>query len=730
MRLSHIAERPWAGALVLFIFALVWRLLYLHQLAAQSPFFDTPVVDAEIYLQQAQQLATEFSLGDGPFSPPPLYPAFLRTLYLLLGNDLYAFRLVQFALGSLSVVLLYLIGRRAFSPGLALAAGAVAAVYGPLIYFEGELLPPALAIFLVLSLLLFLLREGSLRRGWSCLAAGLLLGLATLAEPSVLAFGLGLAGWILWRRDLGRLWARCGRVALLALGSLLIIGGVNLRNQNTGGDTVAVSSNPGLNFYIGNNPDYPNTVRTRPGTHWNNLTQQQGSAHFWQAALSFAAEQPMAYLVLLAKKAGHFWQGAEIRGNTDIYFARAYSALLAGLVWHRSIAFPFGLIGPLALVGLLLAIRERRAGLLVVFVLCYTAAVVAFFPTSRHRLPAVPMLILLACYAGAWLRGRIVVRQWQGVAPVAVLLLLLGWQMNAGAVTLADEAQDRYYVGLATARKGMAARATVELQEALKLDPVHYDARFKLAELYAELGYVARARKHYRRLAAQVPDRAGPRIDLAHLLLKEGRIEEARTLFEEAVDLEPGTARSHLGLAGALHAEGRLGEAEAAYRRALDLDSEHFDARYNLAFVYGLTGQSQQAEQEYRQLLTRWPEHADVRNNLGVVYLQRGDYAAAAAEFLRVLGDDPDQVRARRNLVRAYEGMERYSEAVEQCTILSEAAPEDDQIHGHLARLYRKLGDNEGASKAMKRHRSLQRRRGIQEIVRSQADQLRKGLVQ
>ena len=732
---SRFSRRAWIVAPGLFLFALSCRLLYLHQIALQSPFFDMPVADAEAFFRQAEQLATEFHLGDGPFRQPPLYPAFLGALYLLLGPEFFAFRLVQFALGAVSVVLLYLIGRRVFSPGIALAAGAVAAVCGPLIYFEGELLPPVLAVFLSLSLLLFLLREDTLEKLWSCLAAGLLLGLAGLAMPGVLLFGPGVAGWILRRADLGGLSARFGRVALFALGTLLVVGSVALRNYHKGDDLVMLSSNSGLDFYIGNNPDYPNSLAIRPGTAWNDLIQRpesaglekpsEQSAWFWRAALSFAAEQPMAYMGLLAAKAGHFWQGGEIRHKTDLYFARTWSALLSGLVWHRYIAFPFGLIAPLGIVGLLLAIRERQAGLLIVFVLCYALAVVAFFPTSRSRLPAVPLLILLACHAGSWLKTRILERDWRGTALVAGLLLLLGWQLNAGAVTMADEAQDRYYVALASARKGMTARATLELHETLKLDPRHYDARLKLAELYTELGYIAQAEGQYRLLVAQAPRKAAPRLNLAHLYLAEGRMEEALSLFEEVVVLEPEAARSYVGLAGALRAGGRLHEAEAAYRRALELEPQHFDARHNLAFVYEQVGRAQEAEREYRKLLRRWPEHADVRNNLGVVHLQRGDFSAAASEFLHVLEGDSTHVRARRNLVSAYEGMGRYHEAVGQCEILIETGEEDAQVYSHLVRLYRKLGDADGVWNAMEKQRTLQRQEEIREILQSRVDQLR-----
>ncbi len=721
--------------MLLFSFALLWRALYLYQMAARSPFFDAPMVDAQTYSQQAEQLAATFSLGDGPFTWPPLYPAFLGILYWLFGADFYACRLIQFSLGALSVVLLYLIGRRVFSPGIGLAAGAVAAVYGPLIYFEGELLPPVLAIMLNSSLVLFLLRAGTVRHPWSCLAAGLLLGVAGLAVAHVFLFGLGVAGWIFRRRDMG-LPARLGRVLLLALGMLLVIGGTTWRNYHKGGDLVLLSSDSGLNFYLGNNPDQARTVRLGPGAEWDELVRQpvrQGlekpseqSAYFWRAAASFVREEPAACLRSLATKAFDFWQGGEIGRHTDIYFARAHSALLAGLVWHHWLAFPFGIVGPLALVGLLLAIVERRAGLIVLFVLCYAGAVVAFSVTARYRLPAVPMLILLACYAGAWLKDQVSARQWRNVLPAAGLLLLVAWPLNARAITLADDAQDRYYAGLAYARKGMPARATLELRRALDLDEGHYDARLKLGELLVDLDNPAEAREQFRLLAQRFPLRADPRRNLANLYLEEKRIEEAVVLFEEIVDLEPTAARSHFGLAGALRLAGRLEAARDSYLKAVELDPDHFEAGYHLAVLYQQEGRWREAEHVYLLLLQQQPGHDDVRNNLGYSYLRRREFPAAAAEFSHVLDSNPDHVLARRNLAIAYEGLERNREAVREYERLIQQG-EEIEVYNHLSRLYGKMGQPEKAEEARQKHRMVLRREEIFGELRELAEQMFQG---
>ena len=356
------------------------------------------------------------------------------------------------------------------------------------------------------------------------------------------------------------------------------------------------------------------------------------------------------------------------------------------------------------------------------FVLSYAGAVIAFFPTARYRLPLIPLLILLACYAGAWIKARLLDRQWRVVLPLGTVLLL-AWSVNAGAVTWQDDAQEHFYSGLAYARKGLEARSTLELHKALQLDPEHYDARFKLAEQYWDLGEIDRAAGHYRRLIEQAPRETAPRRNLGNLYLESGRIEAALVLFREIVELEPEKARSHFGLAGAYRTGGFLEQAEAEYHKALELDPDHFDARYNLAYLYDQQGEDKWAEREYRRLLARQPERGDLHNNLGVVFLKRRDFAAAAAAFGDCLALEPSHRGARRNLAIAYEGLGRYDEAVQQYEYLVRHG-EEEQVHNHLARLYRKLGNLERAEVEMRRHRRLVRGKEVVEIVRRQAEDL------
>jgi len=173
-----------------------------------------PAHDAIDYDRHARSIAA----GDGFPGPlilinqdspssfrPPLYPYVLGATYKLAPGTLTAGRLLSAALGSLSVLLIFLIVARVWGRRAALAAGSLAAVFPPLVALTGALTVESLFIplelGLVLSVLAYRSAGGAIR--WALLA-GVLCGLATLTRANgfVLAVPL-LLGLLAARRGAG-----------------------------------------------------------------------------------------------------------------------------------------------------------------------------------------------------------------------------------------------------------------------------------------------------------------------------------------------------------------------------------------------------------------------------------------------------------------------------------------------------------------------------------------------
>ena len=157
-------------AAAIFALALSTRWLYIYQ-TGDHPLRDIPIGATIAHVERAAGAAAGFA---------SLYDAFLAGALGMAGGDYQLVRGVQVALGAVTCVLVWSLARAVFSPGVAVAAGLAAALYGPALYFAGELLPPVLATCLVLLSLIALSRAlTSASLFW---LPGLLLGLAVLAE--------------------------------------------------------------------------------------------------------------------------------------------------------------------------------------------------------------------------------------------------------------------------------------------------------------------------------------------------------------------------------------------------------------------------------------------------------------------------------------------------------------------------------------------------------------------
>lgn len=184
---------------------------------------------------------------------PPLYPLLLAGTYGVCGQRPEVVRVWQALLGTATCGLLYAFGRRLGGERVGLLAAGMAAVYPLFVFFTGALMAETLLVFLTAAVLVQGLRLEeipSLRRG---MGLGVLLGLAGLTKPVLLAWApLLLWGW--WRRaGLGGM-AKGGRLAAVIGGILLAVAPWTGRNFLATGHLVPVSTNMGINLLIGHEP--------------------------------------------------------------------------------------------------------------------------------------------------------------------------------------------------------------------------------------------------------------------------------------------------------------------------------------------------------------------------------------------------------------------------------------------------------------------------------------------
>ncbi len=601
-----------------FLVRLVYLLEYRHSL-----FFTFPVIDSATYDRMAWDAAQGRRLWPGAFWQPPLYPWLLGLFYTVAGHTLFGARLVQITLGSLSCLLLYFVGRRVFGPPTGNIAAAGMALYGTLIYFDGEILVPTLSIFLLLAGLLLLLRAADAGAERPCLllwlSAGLVLGLAALARPDALLFGVVAAAWAWGWPGRNARWVRVRRVGLFLLGVCAVVSVVTVRNYLVAGDLVLISANGGLNFYLGNNPEAEAMVAVRPGFRWESLVNEPylkagiskasaRSLYFFQKGLTFLRTNPGAALALYGRKLARFWNAFEIGRNRDVYGTRGDSRLLSVLLWRLGpVGFPFGIVAPLAAVGLTVSLsRDRKRVLLYLFLLAYLLATILFFVAARYRLAIVPVLLLFAAYYIVWLRAALRQGRRRRVLMSLVLLAVVFPLVNRGFPAFdrlyrgeADRYRGIYYVDRGQYEAGEAA-----YRRAIEADPDYAEAHAELGQLLRDRGRQAEALTHLRRAYDLCPFSEQTQYLLGTAYAAAGESAEAEAWFRKAIAAAP-YALAHRDLGRLLLDEGRLAEAEQWLRQAAELNPDDLETWYKLGqcLVYrGRYAEAERALHEARRL--------------------------------------------------------------------------------------------------------------------------------
>ena len=583
---------------VIFAVSLALRLVYFFLNRNNNPLFYHPVLDALFHHEWALEINSGNFWGNEVFFRAPLYPYLLAFVYKLGGNNIAAAVFVQHLLGAFTPVLVYVLARFYFAPVVAIVAGVFAAVYWPLIFFEGELLIVTLIVSLDLVLLILVvmaMRSGS---GALYFASGLVLGLSAIARPSILIL---LPVLPLVMRFTVKRHGRYRGLLPIALGLAVVVAPVIVRNYVVGRDIVPIAAQGGVNFYIGNNPQANGSAAVVPGVRADlhgtyrgaielaenavgrPLKPSEVSNYYMRKGLRFMADSPAQAAGLLLKKTYLFWGGAE-RSNSK-YLEFFWNRFGFGRLWLPG----FWLLGPLALLGGVVVWRRRaELSLLYLFVASYMVGVVLFFVNARFRLPVAPVLAIFAGYAIVYVYGLARGRStelWRILPALVVFALFVNLDfLRFRGVRSYDVAVSHYELGRAHLKQGNRAAALVELQSARRTYERHPHPGYRqiagnvdyyLGELYWEDGRYNEAVVPLGRIAGDNILSVRARNMLADSFVHLGRPQRAVAVYKVNLDVESADSRVHeaqktsyLGIAGALEQLGSLEEAIALLEEA------------------------------------------------------------------------------------------------------------------------------------------------------------------
>jgi hypothetical protein len=217
---------------------------------------------------------------------------------------------------------------------------------------------------------------------------------------------------------------------------------------------------------------------------------------------------------------------------------------------------------PLALYGMFAQRRRwRRDFPLFAYVLLYMITVVAFFVSSRHRLPVVPVCILFATAGFFSLLERVHRRapdrsrgkrdrperpdekpdgRTRSLGPTAALLLVLLLGINPHARPAGTIRQFHNFEAVAWMERGDEAAklglgsAEADYEKAVEAAPDNAAAQYQLGVLLGKAGRFAQAEAHLLSALAATPDDPVINYNIALTYYYEGKLAEARTFLRRA----------------------------------------------------------------------------------------------------------------------------------------------------------------------------------------------------
>ena len=355
--------------------------------------------------------------------------AWLAGLYRVFGVDYFVPKVANVVLGTISVGLIYLQGRRFFGPSAGLLAAVLLAFSPRNIIYTSVISTEVLFTFLfLLALWVLTVRRES---AGLYLLVGVLGAALAFVKPNLLVFpvlvfmvrgAMGLRTTGQWKASAVRSMKKAGLVALVMA---VVIAPWTLRNYRVFGKFIPISTNGGITLFLNNNdyatgawqdpfvlPDSPIAGMRNPETgFWDEIKVDEIAG---AAARQWIRENPGTFF-----RMGFTKNALVYRHARDVQFAIDYTSS-GGPLTNRGWIYTWshrvwrGFLGAMAFAGVvtlfnLLFKRRHLVELWTLFVpwVMFSATFFVFEGQPRYVFPLLPLLILWVSWSIMFVLGRL-----------------------------------------------------------------------------------------------------------------------------------------------------------------------------------------------------------------------------------------------------------------------------------------------------------------------------------
>ncbi len=255
--------------------------------------------------------------------------------------------------------------------------------------------------------------------------------------------------------------------------------------------------------------------------------------------------------------------------------------------------------------------------------------------------------------------------------------------------------------------EGQFREAVIELKNVLQKDSEHRDARWKLGNIYLQLGQGAAATKEIRR--ARDLGYKGSELQpvLLRALLLQGKFEEVLGRLGTPQD-ELGEKSLNLFRAQAYLGLNKPEKSRSAFNKALELDPKNAEAQRGLAIIALSQRKFEEAEKQLDRTLEVSSKDVQAWMLKGELEFSQSRFEAAQSAFQEALTLSPNNAGARLGLARSFLALENTEGAEEQLAVLTKASSKHPLVNYLRAVAAQQRRDIDSAQQALREVLSVQ----------------------
>ncbi|MDP8238455.1 MAG: tetratricopeptide repeat protein [Candidatus Hatepunaea meridiana] len=614
--------------LIIVVFlTIILRVIYWLQ-ACNEAWFISPGMDPAFYTNWADDILSGKGGDYFPFPRAPLYPYILAAIRGIFGTSWLFPRLLNLLADIFTVVVIFQLAHRISGKKAAIVAASLFSFTGASIYFSGEILMTSLAVAASAGFLYTFASCWQRPRFSMTILSGFFLVFLSLLRPNALIL-LPFILIIIIHKAYKSFPDLKNKIALPVshlLTVIILLLPVIITNYQASGKLIPISTQGGVNFYIGNAKGANGWSSELPGygANWQDsdalqlaqtnagkiLKPAEVSGQLWRMGWREISDNPVHWIKISIKKLMLLINAREIGNNRALSLPLEASPFLKVLfLISLGALFPFAMVGT-ANKPMLRQVLTPDATIIMVktlllFILVFGGSLVLFFVNTRYRMPLMPAIAVLA---------------------------------GIGIVKLIDEITQR--------KRHIASDST-------KYEKLHYTAITPECSslLEPDQGLL------YGKTRSSKLEHSGVgwRYFSRKFVLKDIVI-----LLSASIISFPGwigddfesPAQAHFIAGNAFMRQGKMVKALECYKQTSLLKPDYPELHLNKGVALMTVGDTIAANDEFLLELLVTPNSSKAENNLGVIAETDGNLDNAYSHFIRALEYNPDLNDARINAAR------------------------------------------------------------------------------